>query len=142
MIRLWPVSVWMLVLCLLAGCAGLVTPGEQRRATALFEATDTYRKLMRWGQYREAVPYLRARDGTPLASPDLSRMEGYRISGWQASEPQVNEAGDEARISVVIEYYELDSATTRTVRDEQTWWYDAATERWSLATPMPVFWKR
>ncbi len=131
-----------LLVLLLSACAAIVTPGQQRRATALFEATDTYRKLMRWGQYQEAVPYLRARDGTPLTPPDLTRMQGYRISGWQASEPQVNEAGDEARINVVIEYYELDSATTRTVRDEQAWWYDAAAERWSLASPMPVFWRR
>ena len=126
----------------LAGCAGLVTPGEQRKATALFEATDTYRKLMRWGQYAEAVPYLKKRDGTPPAVPDLKRMQGYRISGWQAGPPEVNAAGDEARLGVTIEYYEVASATTRTVRDEQVWWYNATDEHWFLATPMPVFWRR
>lgn len=126
----------------LAGCAGLVTPGEQRKATALFEATDTYRKLMRWGQYAEAVPYLKKRDGTPPAVPDLKRMQGYRISGWQAGAPEVNAAGDEASVGVTIEFYEVASATTRTVRDEQLWWYDATDEHWFLATPMPVFWRR
>lgn len=139
-----PWTRWVLILLVLlsAGCASIVSPGEEKRGRALFEATDTYRKMVRWGQYEQAAQYLRGKGEEKIESPDLERMQRYRVVGYHQADQIASAEGTEVRAIVMIEYYEIDSGVTRTVRDEQYWWYEETEKRWFLGTPMPVFGRR
>ncbi len=137
MSRLSRLLVLLLVsLCLLSACSGFLTPREERRQKALLEATETYRKLLRWGSYEEAARYLR-RKGEELPAPDLKKMTHYKISGYYPSETLQNDTGDEVRIITQIDYYEIDSGRAKSLRDEQYWWYDAEQQHWFLGSPLP-----
>ncbi|MGD9603348.1 MAG: hypothetical protein AB7O21_01645 [Gammaproteobacteria bacterium] len=124
------------VICLI-GCSHLLSPGEERRQKKLAVATETYRKLLRWGYYEEAAQYLKG-NGEEVSRPDLAQLARYKISGYHASEELRNDTGDEVRLIALIDYYEIDSGNARTLRDEQYWWYDAEAERWYLGSPMPA----
>lgn len=133
-------SILLMLAC--AGCASIVSPGEEKRGRALFEATDTYRKLFRWGQYEQAAQYLRGKGEEKIPGPDLERMQRYRVVGYHQADQIASADGTEVRAVVMIEYYEVDSGVSRTLRDEQYWWYEETEKRWFLGTPMPVFGRR
>lgn len=126
---------------ILSACTGFLTPREERRQKALFEATDTYRKLLRWGYFEEAAQYLKG-NGEEIPRPDLARMAHYKISGYHPSEQLQNDTGDEVRLIALIDYYDIDSGAANSLRDEQYWWYDAEQKRWYLGSPMPGLGKR
>ncbi|MGH8596699.1 MAG: hypothetical protein ACREXT_08590 [Gammaproteobacteria bacterium] len=119
-----------------AACGNFLTPKEQRREKALLEATETYRKLIRWGNFEEASHYLKAKEGE-IPGPDLTRLKRYKVTGYYTAEQQRNDAGDEARVVAHVEYYELDTGIARALRDEQYWWYDELERRWYLGSRMP-----
>lgn len=122
----------------LTGCYGIKWPTAERRDTALQTATETYRKLMRWGYYEEAVQYLKAKDGA-VPQPDLKNMSRYKVTGYQMGEQLLSDTGEEARVIASIDYYDVETGIARTVRDEQYWWYDREKNRWYLGSPMPDF---
>jgi len=124
-------------LLLLTACGHFLTPKQERRQKALAVATETYRKLLRWGYYEEAAQYLKG-NGEDVPQPDLARMAHYKISSYHASEELQNDSGDEVRLIALIEYYDIDSGSAKTLRDEQYWWYDEAQTRWYLGSPMPA----
>jgi len=124
------------LISMLSACEHILSPREQRREKALNVATETYRKLIRWGFFEQASKYLKAKEGEVLA-PDLSGLSHYKITGYYPSDQQRNDAGDEARVVTLIEYYDLDTGTARTLRDEQYWWYDEPTQHWYLGSSMP-----
>lgn len=123
-------------LVLLSACAGFSTPSEQKRQKAFIEASETYRKLLRWGYYEEAAQYLKG-NGEELPRPDLAALAHYRISGYHASEQLQNDSGDEVRLIAIIDFYDIDSGVVNSLRDEQYWWYDIEAKRWYLGSPMP-----
>lgn len=123
-------------LWLLGACAGFSTPSEQKRQKAFLEASETYRKLLRWGYYEEAAQYLKG-NGEELPRPDLAALAHYRISGYHASEQLQNDTGDEVRLIAIIDFYDIDSGVVNSLRDEQYWWYDTEAKRWYLGSPMP-----
>jgi type II secretory pathway pseudopilin PulG len=135
--RLFRLVVLLLVsLSLLSACSGFLTPREERRQKSLLEATETYRKLLRWGSYEQAAQYLRGK-GEELPPPDLKKMAHYKISGYYPSDQLQNDTGDEVRVITMIDYYDIDSGVAKSLRDEQYWWYDAEQKHWFLGSPMP-----
>ncbi len=122
----------------LAACAGLKSPSAERRSTALDVATETYRKLVRWGYFEQAAEYLRAKEGE-IARPDFQSFARYKVTGYHPGELLINETGDEARVVTVIEFYEIDTGVARSLRDPQYWWFDSTEKRWYLGSPMPDF---
>ncbi|MBI2802496.1 MAG: hypothetical protein HYX63_19825 [Gammaproteobacteria bacterium] len=139
MCRLSGLGRWVLVLSVVTtGCSGILSPREQQREKALFEATQTYEKLMRWGYFEQATQYLRAKEGE-IASPDLKKMAQFKVTGYHTGEQLMSSAGDEARVLAQIDYYDIDTGVVNTARDEQYWWFDAEKRRWYLGSPMPSF---
>lgn len=136
-------TVSLLLLCavVLNACSSFLTPREQRRQKALLEATETYRKLLRWGYFEEATQYLKGK-GEELPRPDLARLAHYKISGYHPSEQLQNDTGDEVRVVALIDYYDIDSGSAKSLRDEQYWWYDAEAKHWFLGSPMPALGER
>lgn len=124
-------------LLLAAGCALVKSPSDERRDKAFLQATDTYRKLIRWGYFEEASQYLKGRD-TPIEKPDFRAYDRYKITSYGFGEQVVSNTGDEARLSAHIQYYDNDTMKAGVLRDEQLWWYDREAERWYLGSPMPV----
>lgn len=123
---------------LLAGCPAVKKPSDERRDKAFVQATDTYRKLIRWGYFEEASQYLKGRE-TLLEKPDFRAYDRYKVTTYGLGEQLVSNTGDEARITAHIQYYDTDTMKAGVVRDDQFWWYDREAERWYLGSPMPVF---
>ena len=130
------------VLCmgLLTACKGVLSPKENARDTSLIQATETYRKLFRWGYFEEAAKYIRGKTEL-VPAPDLARLARYKVTAYNPSDVLENEMRDEARIIAFIEYYDIDSGVASGLRDEQYWWYDYDEERWYLGSPIPTLGK-
>ena len=112
--------------------------GASARESALQASVDTYRKLMRWGNYEEAGQYVRAKDGKTTL-PDYRMLHNYKIVGYHVGEMIMSEKGEEARVVSYVDYYDVDSGSTSTLRDDQYWWYDAERKHWYLGSPLPKF---
>jgi hypothetical protein len=125
------------VALLSAGCPAVKGPSEERRDKAFAQASDTYRKLVRWGYFEEASQYLKGRDA-PLEKPDFRAYDRYKITSYGFGEQVVSNTGDEARITAHIQYYDTETMKAGALRDEQFWWYDREAARWYLGSPMPV----
>jgi len=127
------------VLCVatLAGCSLVKGPAAERRDKAFVQAVETYRKLIRWGYFEQAMQYQKGRD-EPLPAPNLGDYAGYKITGYDVGEQVLSNDGDEARVIAQIEFFETDSRVAGSVRDEQLWWYDKEAARWYIGSPLPV----
>jgi hypothetical protein len=123
---------------LLASCTSIPSVATHSRSVSLDASVSTYRKMIRWGYYDEAVKYLRTSDGSQ-ASPDLDRAARYRVTKYDVGDQLLADNGKEARVTAMIEYYELDSGVIQTLRDEQYWWYEDDEKRWYLGSPLPGF---
>lgn len=112
---------------------------KRESLTQLEAATNTYRKLMRWGHFDQAAQYLRANGDEPLAKPDLEDMARFRVTSYTVADQLVADTRTDARVTAYIEFYNVDTGVTDSVRDEQFWWYDKETRRWYLGSPMLDF---
>ena len=131
--------IFMLIVTLLAvACAEVPSIKGRKRADALQASINTYRKLIRWGHFDEAVKYLRAEDDSEI-KVDLTRTNRYRVTSYEISDQLLADTGTAARVTAVIEYYEIDSGVLKGLRDEQYWWYDEEGKRWFLGSALPAF---
>jgi hypothetical protein len=126
------------LLALVAGCGSAPSIGRQGRQNTLDASVETYRKVIRWGYYDEALKYLRTQDGTPPAA-DLDRAARYRVTAYDVRETLLSDTGREARVVAVIDYYEIDRGLVQTLRDEQYWWFSDDEKRWYLSSGLPRF---
>jgi len=127
----------LLCVLTLAGCSLVKGPAAERRDKAFVQAIETYRKLIRWGYFEQAMQYQKGRD-EPLLAPNLADYAGYKITGYDVGEQVLGNDGDEARVITQIEFFETDSRVAGLVRDEQLWWYDKEAGRWYIGSPLPV----
>jgi hypothetical protein len=122
----------------IAGC-GIVEKVENRkRLDNLDAAMDTYRKMVRWGDFEQAAAYLKTRDGS-LEPPDFKVLKRFKVTRFEFSDVVYADGGREAQAVAVIEFYEIDTGVTRNMRDKQVWWFDEVSGRWHLGSPMPDF---
>jgi hypothetical protein len=119
---------------LLSACGPMSSIKIGERGTSFQQATDTFRKLIRWGAYEDAAKYLRGQT-EQLEEPDLTNFAHYKITAYDVGEPLLNYKGDEARVVALIEYYDIDTGVASSRRDEQYWWFDYTTQHWFLGSP-------
>jgi hypothetical protein len=129
----------MFVSATLAGCNPVAGIQKRESMTQLEAATNTYRKLMRWGHFDQAAQYLRANGEAPLAKPDLEDMARFKVTSYTVADQLVADTRTDARVTAYVEFYNIDTGVTNSVRDEQFWWYDKDTRRWYLGSPMLDF---
>lgn len=129
----------LLGLTTLSGCNPIGSIQKRESLTQLEAATNTYRKLMRWGHYDQAVQYMRANGDEPLEKPDLEDMARFKVTSYTIADQLVADTRADARVTAYIEFYNVDTGVTNSVRDEQLWWYDKETRRWYLGSPMLDF---
>jgi hypothetical protein len=124
----------------LAGCASAARKAHDQREVALTDTLDNYRKLIRWGSFEEASRYLKAREGeAEVEMPVLARYKPWKVAHYNEVDVLRNGPGDEARVTVDIQFYSEETGMASTVRDHQKWWYESGPALWHLASPMPDF---
>ncbi len=129
----------MFMLATLAACNPVANIQKRESLTQLEAATNTYRKLMRWGHFDQAAQYLRANGEEPLPKPDLEDMARFKVTSYTVADQLVADTRTDARVTAYVEFYNIDTGVTSSVRDEQFWWYDKETRRWYLGSPMLNF---
>jgi len=128
----------LLASIMLSACNPIKNLQKRESMTQLRAVVNTYRKLMRWGHYDQAVQYLKSPDGSN-DEPDLKDMSRYKITNMTIADQIVSDTDTDAKVTAYIEFYDIDTGRASSVRDEQLWWYDLEEKRWFLGTPMVEF---
>lgn len=129
----------LVTVALLSGaCAGASKVMPKERALALQQSAETYRKLVRWGDFAAASQYCRPRRGEP-ASFDPARYKHWKVSSYEVADAQLGQDHAEASFSAALAFYSTETGRAGVLRDVQRWWYDKATKRWYLESPLPDF---
>ena len=122
----------------LTSCSRLPSVKQEKLSLSLEASVETYRKMIRWGHFDEAVKYIRTNDGSEI-TPDLDRIARYRVTSFEIGNQLIADNGKEALVVALIDYYELDSGVLHSLRDDQLWWYDKDEKRWYLGSSLPQF---
>jgi hypothetical protein len=120
----------------LAGCGSMQT---QQRMSSLEETLNAYRILLRWGQYEDALAYIRFRPGSEkeVATPDFEALKQVRLGSYDIAEKVLSSDENEAMVRVMMTYYASDSNVLHSLRQVQTWWYNEDKKRWYLEGELP-----
>ncbi len=120
----------------LAGCAS--TPD---RGDALRQAQYAWSAAIRWSDFEGAWTLVDPayRDAHPMTTLEFSRYDQLRISGYHESGARVS--GDTASRAVELGVVNRNTQVQRQVRYVEQWRYDAATERWWVASGLPDLWR-
>ncbi len=123
----------LLALGLLPGCA------TDSRAQTLDDALETYRKTIRWDAPRTAAQFLHPdhRPGERQLGFLISRLEQFKVSGYQASAPGSFDAAGQYVQTVEINLANRHTAVEKVLVDRQTWQWDEVRERWWLTSGLP-----
>lgn len=133
-------SILFLLICAvsLTACNPIQRAQKRERLSQLDTTTNTYRKLMRWGHFDQAAQYLKARDDSQTA-PNLKDMARYKVTQFTVADQIVSDTQVDAKVSAVIEFYNVETGVATTLTDSQLWWYDKEAKRWYLGSPMVNF---
>ena len=126
------------LMVLASGCAGASKVMPKERALALQQSAETYRKLIRWGDFSAASQYCRRRTGE-LAPFDPARYKSWKVSTYDVGDAQLGQDNAEARFVASMTFYSTDTGRAGALSDIQRWWYDKETKRWYLESPLPDF---
>jgi hypothetical protein len=118
---------------LLTGCQTL---SERRQSEALNEVLRSYHAMIRWGSVAQARAFQNSKQtqGETAAVPKDLRVTQYEVVQGPAMV-----GPNKAVQTAIIQYVFEESQVVRELMDQQTWEYDADSERWFLVSPMPVF---
>lgn len=130
--------VLILIALPLVACNPIQKVKDRKHTEDLEAATDTYRKLIRWGHFDQAVQYIKARDGSEQL-PDLKEASRYKVTHYTITGTFLSDDLQDARIVATIEYLKLDNQVAKAMRDEQQWWYNPEAKRWHLSSGLPDF---
>lgn len=125
-------------LLLLSGCNPVKNMQERERITQLRLVANNYRKMMRWGHFDQAAQYLKSSDGSQTP-PDLKNMARYKVTNYTVADQIASESQYEAKVTVYVDFYDIDTGVASSVRDEQFWWFDKEEKHWFLGSPMLNF---
>ena len=126
------------VLLWVTGCNPVQRIKDRQQFDDLNTATNTFRKLIRWGYYDQAAKYIRARDGSQTP-PDLVEAGRFKVTHYTVTSTLISDDKQDAEVVATIEYYEVESGVAKTIRDQQHWWLEPEEKRWYLSTGLPDF---
>jgi hypothetical protein len=117
---------------ILSGCTTLSTLGRQE----LMKQTDSWHKMIRWGEYDAAC--------TQFAAAEVQQQcrnwfpgRGFSVIEQTVQDVAWDDSGDGATITVAIDYVRPPSATLKRVVLRQRW--ESRDRRWQLTGPPPEF---
>jgi hypothetical protein len=122
-------------LALLAGCATFedVRLEDSLEATALI-----YERTLRWGNYEDAVLFLRA-DEVKKQGPDLKRLKRFKITSYETLNRVIQKEQKRAQQTIEIKYYHNQHMIEKTILDKQLWEYHTGDRTWYLLSGLPDF---
>ena len=127
----------LVAVALVSGCGGMKT---KQRVSSLDETLNAYRILLRWGQYEDALRYIRFREPKPedeLPKLDLDALKPVKLASYDVVRKVMTPEEDKADIEVAITYYHEESNVLHSMRQTQHWWFDEESERWFLDGEFP-----
>ena len=134
--RLLPFSALLLLVAgLLGGCADLESKDQTKK---LDQAVRSYIRAVRWGDLGAAASYIRPREGT-VEPPDLSKLEGLRVTNYDYAIDSRAEGELEALMTVSFDYYFVDRLSVKKVYQQAIWWWDPGVENWFMDGALPDF---
>lgn len=122
-------------LLLLSGCATIESSLERR--TELFEiASRDFEYAIRWGYYEHAYEYVR-KDEEDRKPPDFDRLKNIRVSTYDVLRSTLSANELQAKQSVEIRYYHINTLVEKSIHQELRWEFDEASKRWQIAGEFP-----
>ena len=123
----------MLAVVALAGCAA------QTRSDSLTTTLKAYASTLRWGDFASAMQFVdpEARTAHPVSALDMARYRQVRVTEYNDDVGPVPVNDMEVRQTVRISLVNVNTQAERTITDQQTWHYDAATSHWWLTSGLP-----
>lgn len=126
----------MLVILAVLGLAACAT---QTRSDSLTITLKAYASTLRWGDFASAMQFVdpAARTAHPVSALDMARYKQVRVTEYNDDIGPVPVSDLEVRQTVRISLVNVNTQAERTVTDQQTWRYDAATKHWWLTSGLP-----
>ena len=123
---------------MLVACNPVQRIKDRQQAADLDAATDTFRKLIRWGYYDQAAKYVRARDGS-AETPNIKQASRFKVTHYTVTSTLISDDWQDAEVIASIEYYEVESGVAKTIRSTQNWWFEPDEKRWYVSSGLPDF---
>lgn len=126
----------MLVILAVLGLAGCAT---QTRSDSLITTLKAYASTLRWGDFASAMQFVdpAARTAHPVSALDMARYKQVRVTEYNDDIGPVPVSDMVVRQTVRISLVNVNTQAERTITDQQTWHYDAATKHWWLTSGLP-----
>lgn len=128
----------VLPLVLLVAACAVFNPPEKQRG----EALSDFVHALRWQQYDAAAGFFVAAHRNDFLAQMTSR-EGLTVTDVRLGKVELAAEGRRADVRLEMDYYQLPSATVKTLRINQTWVYfdagDAEPLGFLITTPFPKF---
>ena len=118
---------------LLSGCP------QTKEDKTLTETLQQYETIIRWAQWDAAVDFisLEYQQEHPITRLELDRLRLFRVTQYIVRSSVPFDEGNALMQVVEIRMFNKNQARERSIIDEQTWKYDAETERWQLYSGLP-----
>jgi len=117
---------------LLGGCA---TTAD--RMDRLDRTLKGYEKALRWGKFDAAYSFHKWGEDEQPSIP--AHLKEVRITRYEVASRRLDQETLTARQTVVIRYYDTNTATERELTDRQRWKYFEDSKRWYLMSEPPEF---
>ena len=111
---------------------------QQTKVKALELQARNYVKAVRWSRFEAAAGYIRRREGG-LPPPDVSDLDGVRVTNSEMTVSTDRPDSLEAQMTAVFDYYRTDAPSVRSVTQRSTWWWDPLDQAWYLDSDLPEF---
>lgn len=128
----WSLAALAVTALVLSGCAQL---NMRQKPLLLEDALNAYGSALRWGHANTANSFLRARDGTPLASDSPFRKD-LRVAEYRVS-TRTPVTDSEVLVEARLAYMSTTTGTLQQHQDRQLWWYSDDDRRWYLEGAVP-----
>ena len=117
----------------------LVACPETKEDKDLSETLEQYEIIVRWAQWDAAVDFvsLEYQQEHPITRLELDRLRLFRVTQYIVRSSVPFDEGNALMQVVEIRMFNKNQARERSIIDEQTWKYDAETERWQLYSGLP-----
>ena len=124
-----------LIAGLLTGCSNLQKKDQTKK---LDQAVRSYIHAVRWGDFGAAASFIRPKEGI-AKPPDLSKLEGLRVTHYDFAIDSKSEGDPEALMTASFDYYFEDSLSVKKTYQQTLWWWDPQVENWFMDGDLPDF---
>ena len=130
----------LLVTFLLTGCWNNQAWGI--RGDEFQKTFIRYSSAVRWAEYDQAYTYIKMRNGEPEVL-DLDGLTEFEVTRYEIVSktlgPKTETKPADVLLLVEIDFLQEGSPRIKTMKREETWWFDEEAEKWYLDGNLPDF---